>query len=94
MGNGELRILQVPSDHPIGDEESVRRFIEIRLAPVVQIQEWNAEYETYSLPDPEVVRAVAIRHNADGEYADSVVEALDLIMQDPPIKVPPPPDKR
>lgn len=89
-GKGSYGILQVPSEYPISDEESIRQFIEARLVPVPELQEWHAEGGYYGVPEDNAVRAVAINHNHDAEYADSVVEALGLVVADPPIDVPPP----
>lgn len=93
-GPGTYGILQVPSDGPIGDEESIVRFIREKLAPAPSMYEkWVPEHEYYQEPNLDDVRLVALSHNYDGEYADSVVEALNLIWADPPIEVPPLPNK-
>jgi hypothetical protein len=88
-GRGTYGILQVPSDAPISDQESIAQFIRQRLAPVPELQEtWVPEGEYYTEPELDDVRRVAVSHNHDGEYADSVVEALKLIWEDPPVDVP------
>lgn len=90
-GRGTYGILQVPSDAPVSDEQSIVQFVRQRLAPVPELQgAWVAEGGYYVEPELDDVRRVAISHNQDGEYADSVVEALKLVWTNPPVHVPAP----
>lgn len=76
VGVGSYGIMQVKSNRPIADKESIDRTVQGHLAGVrIPITKWNR-------PDPDAIRRAARLHNGDPRFIDLVKEVYETLYQD------------
>lgn len=78
---GTYGIMQVESDHPIGDRESIEVAVSTRLAGLtVPVIEYTPGYPTY---DYNAVRQLALLYNPSEQYAGAVQAAYSVLWTRP-----------